>query len=370
MMKKILIAPDSFKGTFSALNICRILEEEIKTASPEAEVTAVPVADGGEGTAEAFLYAFGGEKINCCVKSPLGRSIDAYYVRLKDGTVVIESALASGLTLEKERDALCASSYGTGQLVKYALDSGARRIFIGIGGSAMTDGGTGFLAALGADFYDEGGNKLTPSGEMLERINSIDLSAFDRRVNGAEITVLCDVKNPLYGKNGAAYIFAPQKGATENEVRLLDRGLKNFARVSQDLLGKDYSSYEGAGAAGGLGFALVAYTGAVLKSGIDLVLDFAGFEEKAQKADIIITGEGKMDSQSLMGKVPFGVASRCKGKRVVAVVGVNEATEEECEKMGLSLVIETNPLHLPFEEIKPLAEKMLREAVKSLIFNI
>lgn len=365
MMKKVLIAPDSFKGTLSAGEVCRIASSAIKENYPDAQLISLPVADGGEGTAEAVSACLGGKKVYCRVRSPLGREIDAYYVMLPDKRAVIESALASGITIEEKNNSLLASSYGTGQLVKAALDGGADELVVGIGGSAMTDGGTGLLGALGAKFYDSEGNGLYPCGESLEKINEIDLSAFDKRACG-KITLMCDVKNPLYGKNGAACIFAPQKGASESEVLLLDRGLESFARICRELLGKDYSFCEGAGAAGGLGFALIAFLGTTAKSGIDTVLELCGFDEKARDADLIITGEGRMDSQSLMGKVPFGVASRCKGKRVLALVGVNGASPQECEAMGIGEIIETNPSHLPFEEIKHCAKEMLYAAAQKI----
>jgi len=364
-MKKVLIAPDSFKGTLCASEVCRITVSAISKNYPDAEILSLPVADGGEGTAEAFHSCLGGEKVYCSVKSPLGREIEAYYVMPDAKRAVIETALSSGLTIEEKNDALLASSYGTGQLIKAALDGGASELFIGIGGSAMTDGGTGCLGALGAKFFDVEGAGLYPCGKSLERISKIDLSAFDKRAVG-KIPLLCDVKNPLYGKKGAAYIFAPQKGADENDVIFLDRGLENLARVSAKLLGEGLSTKEGAGAAGGLGFALIAFFGAKAKRGIELVLDLCGFDEKAKDADLIITGEGKMDSQSLMGKVPFGVASRCKGKRIVALVGVNEASDEECKAMGIGGIIETNPLHLPFEIIKDRAEEMLFAAAEKI----
>lgn len=365
-MKKVVIAPDSFKGSLSASQVCSIISRGLKENFPDTEIVCLPVADGGEGTAEALLTAKGGKKISCKVKSPLGRDIDAYYVLTDSKTAVVESALASGLNLDGEKDVLCASSYGTGQLICEALSSGAEKIIVGIGGSAMTDGGTGCLAALGAEFYDSEGNVLEPCGKSLEKIKKADLSRFDKRIYEKEIILLCDVKNPLYGKEGAAYIFAPQKGATENDVLLLDRGLENFAAVSKELLGKDFSFCEGAGAAGGLGFAMLAFMKAEMHSGIDFVLDYCSFEKESENADLIITGEGRLDSQSLMGKVPYGVASRCKGKRVVALVGINEASEAECASMGINEVYESNFMHLPFDEIKNRAEEMLYAAAKRI----
>lgn len=366
-MRRVIIAPDSFKGSLYSVEVCNIISSVLEKKYPDAEITSIPVADGGEGTAEAFFKALGGEKIYCSVKSPLGKDISSYFVMLPDKTAVIEMALASGLTLEKENNALLASTYGTGQLIKAALDEGAERLFIGIGGSATTDAGTGCLNALGVKFYDCEGKAVLPCGKNLEAIKRIDSDGLDKRLSQMKITVLCDVKNPLYGKNGAAYIFAPQKGAGERAVRLLDKGLECFAEVCEKALGRDFSECEGAGAAGGLGFALVAFTGAKLKSGIDLVLDYCGFEKAAENADLVITGEGKLDSQSLMGKVPFGVASRCKGKRIIALVGVCEADERECAAMGICEVIEANYEHLPFEQIRHCAKDMLYAAAEKII---
>lgn len=365
-MKKVVIAPDSFKGTLSSLQVCEIVSELIKKNYPDAEVKSIPVADGGEGTAEALVQSLGGRKVFSVVKSPLSRNIEAYYLDVDGETAVIETALASGLTIEKENDALLASCFGTGQLIKNALDNGAKKLVIGIGGSAMTDAGTGCLSALGARFYDSQGEEVYPCGKNLRQIKKIDLSGFDKRIYGCEITVLCDVKNHLHGKNGAAYIFAAQKGASQEDIELLDKGLENFARVSKALLGEDFSCFEGAGAAGGLGFALKAFMKAEMKSGIDAVLDLCGFEKETENADLIITGEGRLDSQSLMGKVPFGVASRCKGKRVVALVGISEVTDEELEFSGISDVIESNPEHLPFEKIKHCAKAMLYDAAEKI----
>ncbi len=365
-MKRVVIAPDSFKGTLSSAEVCEIASQAIKKNYPDAEIKSIPVADGGEGTADALIKSLGGRKVFVTVKSPLSRDIEAYYLDVDGKTAVIESALASGITIEKENDALLASSFGTGQLIKKALDEGAERLVIGIGGSAMTDAGTGCLSALGVSFYDGKGKEVYPCGKNLGQIKKIDLSGLDKRVYDCEITVLCDVKNPLYGKNGAAYIFAPQKGAAKAELELLDKGLESFAHRCAELLGEDYSTCQGAGAAGGLGFALRAFMKAEMKSGIDTVLDLCGFEKQAENADVIITGEGKLDSQSLMGKVPFGIASRCKGKRVIALVGVSEVTGEEALLSGISEIIRSNPEHLPFEEIKHCAKIMLYKAAEKI----
>ena len=365
-MKKVVIAPDSFKGTLSSKEVCAVVSGVLKKKYPDIQIKAIPVADGGEGTVEALQYALSGKKVYCKAQSPLGRELDAYFLDVPGKTAVIESAVASGITLEEERDALRASSYGTGQLIKAALDSGAEKLIIGIGGSAMTDGGTGCLSALGVKFYGEEGELKRLCGENLCKVNRIDLSGLDERIGGTEITLLCDVKNPLYGETGAAYIFAPQKGATEKEVKLLDEGLRHFAQLCITVLGKDYSLCEGAGAAGGLGFALTAFLKARTVSGIDCVLDLCGFEKEVQSADAVITGEGRLDSQSLSGKVPVGVAARCNGKRVIALTGVSDFTPEAALQAGIGEVIETNPEHLPFDEIKHCAKAMLYEAAEKI----
>lgn len=365
-MKRVLVVPDSFKGTLSSREVCRIISSTLKEKYQDIIIKEIPVADGGEGTAEAFLYSSEAKKIYCQVKSPLGKDITAYFVMLGDGTAVIEMALASGLTIEKKNNAVMASSYGTGQLIKSALDNGARKLVIGIGGSATTDCGTGCLSALGAVFYDKDNNEVIPCGKTLSQIEEIDLSHFDKRLNEVEITVLCDVTNPLYGEKGAAYTYARQKGADDMQIRELDEGLRHFSKVCSEKLKKDFSFTEGAGAAGGIGFAFISFMNGRLCRGIDAVLDCCDFENEAEKADIIITGEGRMDSQSLMGKVPFGVAKRSKGKNVIAVVGINELTYQQYKNCGISQVIETNPERLPFDFIQKNAERMLYDAVNRI----
>ena len=366
-MKRVIIAPDSFKGTLSALEICKIISKELSKQYPQTDIASIPIADGGEGTVDAFLCALGGKKQYCRAHSPLGREIEAFYGILPDGRAVIEMAAASGITLEREKNALKSSSYGTGELILSAIEKGVRSFIIGIGGSATTDGGTGMLSALGAVLYDKDGKELYPCGESLIHICGIDTSSLDERLSECEFTVLCDVKNHLYGRNGAAYVYSPQKGADENEVRLLDAGLKNFAGVCEAYLGTDYSCLDGSGAAGGLGFGLVAFLGARLVRGTDFILDVTGFSEKTEGADLVITGEGKMESQSLMGKVPFNVARASKAKKVLAVVGVCETEVDEAARMGIDEIIETNPDRRSMEYVTANAEKMLIDACKNII---
>ncbi len=365
-MKKVIIAPDSFKQTLSAIEVCEIVSGELKKKYEKIETQNIPVADGGEGTVDCFLYALGGEKIFLTVKSPLENDITAYYGILPNGSAVIEMAQASGIAIEKQNNAMKAGTYGTGQLILHAVKNGARNIYIGIGGSATTDGGIGCMSALGVKFLNKNGESVPLCGEGLSMIDEIDTSGLFNEIKECNITVLCDVKNPLYGKNGAAYIFSPQKGADESQIKKLDEGLVNLAKKAKAALNKDYSHLEGAGAAGGLGFALVAFSGATLKSGIEAVLKVTDFEQKAKSADLVITGEGKMDKQSLMGKVPFGVSQKSGGTPVTAIVGISEITESESAAYGITKIIQTNELHLPFDEIKHNARQMLIEACEKI----
>lgn len=365
-MKKVIIAPDSFKGTLSAAEVCDIISGVLCEKYTNCEIVCIPIADGGEGTVEAYQSIFGGEKIYAKVKSPLSNNIEAFYVMLPDGTAVIEMAAASGITIEKKNNALKASTYGTGQLILDALQKGAKKIILGLGGSATTDGGVGCVMALGGKFIDKNGNDIPLGGIGLESLEKIDLSGLDKRIKETNLTVLCDVTNPLYGKNGAAFVYSRQKGANDEDIIRLDNALQNLARVSNQVLGKDYSSVSGAGAAGGMGFAVSAFLGGRLQSGIDCILEAADFEEKAKTADLVITGEGKMDMQSLMGKAPFGVAKRSSGTKVIAVVGLLDADREKAKELGISEIIETNFLHLPFEEIKDSAREDLIKAASKI----
>ncbi len=365
-MKKIIIAPDSFKGTLSSVDVCKIIKSELLKRNSDLNITEIPLADGGEGTCDAFFYALGGKKLHKTVKSPLMRDITGEYLILPDGTAVIEMASASGLTLEKENDALLATTYGTGQLIADAIENGCKKIIIGIGGSATTDGGTGCMSALGVKFKDKDEKELFPCGKTLGLIENIDISSLDKRLKETEITVLCDVKNPLYGENGAAFVFSSQKGAKGEDIKLLDNGLRNLAEVFKRQFSKDYSTQPGSGAAGGLGFALISFLGADLKDGISCVLDTANFNEEIKDCELVITGEGKMDSQSLMGKVPFGVAKRSKGVRVIAIVGLCDIDKEIAKAHGIDEIIETNPERLPFDEVKKKAREMLERACRKV----
>jgi len=310
---RIVIAPDSYKGSLSALGVAQAMERGILRVFPDAEVCTIPMADGGEGTVDALLAATGGERRLSEVSDPLGKRITAQWGVLGDGcTAVIEMAAASGLTLQaaEQRNPRITSTHGTGELMRAVLDAGLRKIILGIGGSATNDGGTGMARALGARFLDTDGHELPDGGAALAGLQRIDLSLLDPRLRDTEITVACDVDNPLCGPRGASAVFGPQKGATPAMVAELDAALAHFAAVAQNATGRDIAEQAGAGAAGGLGAGLLFFTLAQLKPGVDIVLDAVGFSDLVKDADFVITGEGCTDFQTAFGKAPVGVA-RC-----------------------------------------------------------
>ncbi|MFL6557928.1 MAG: glycerate kinase [Bacillus sp. (in: firmicutes)] len=309
---KFVLAPDSFKESMTAKNAALAMEKGILKVFPDAECVIVPMADGGEGTVESLVSMSNGEIIKTEVHGPLGEKRIAEYGLLGEGqTAVIEMATASGLELIQpaDRNPLVTTTYGTGQLIKHALDKGVSRILIGIGGSATNDSGAGMLQALGVSFKDQYGEELPWGGGALSQLHSIDLSGLDKRIHSVKIDVACDVTNPLIGENGASAIFGPQKGATPEIVKQLDQNLARFADLIKQELGKDIAYMEGAGAAGGLGAGLVAFLNAQLKKGVELVIEYTGLEERVKGADYVFTGEGSIDGQTLFGKTPFGVAS-------------------------------------------------------------
>lgn len=346
----IVIAPDSYKGTMSAIEVCEIIKKEFLKLDSFLEILCVPIADGGEGTVDSLLFN-GGRRITVTAKDPFFRDIEAFYGILDDGTAVIEMAAASGLPLAgDEKNPMLATTYGTGQLIKDAVDRGCEKILIGIGGSATNDGGIGCAAALGAKFLDKDGNSVQLCGGGMKDIETIDLSEIDSRLQNVEIKVLCDVVSPLYGENGAAYIFAPQKGATPEMVIELDNGLRHLAEITAKTVGTDNALSEGAGAAGGLGFGLVSFLGARLVKGAPTVLEAFNFAKLAQKADLVITGEGCMDNQSLLGKAPAQVAAFSGDTPVIAIVGMSKVTDMSGSKIKKIYV--TDHGERTFEQVK------------------
>jgi glycerate kinase len=342
-MKKIVIAPQGFKESLTGLEIARAMQEGVRQVWPEAETILVPVADGGDGTLQSLVDSSGGEVRKVTVRGPLGRPVEADWGALGDGrTAVIEMARSSGLALlsQPERDPRVTTTFGVGQVIREALDSGFTQLIVGIGGSATNDGGAGMAQALGAMLTDEMGQALEPGGAALARLARIDMTGFDARLASASIEVACDVNNPLCGPTGASAIFGPQKGATAEVVHELDAALQHFAAVVRRDLGKDVAEIPGAGAAGGLGAGLMAFTNARLRLGADIVLEAVGLEEKLEGAGLVIVGEGQFDRSTVFNKSPVAVAQRAKlrGIPVVGIAGSLGAGYREVHEHGIDAV--------------------------------
>ena len=369
-MKKILLVPDSFKGSISSQEICDIMAQEIQEVWPQALVISIPVADGGEGSVEAFLSAVGGERHTVACKGPYLEDMEGFYGRLTDGTAVVEMAAAAGLPLVGERlNAGQTSTYGVGQLIHAAVQRGARRIIVGLGGSATNDGGCGAAAALGVRFLDGQGECYIPTGDTLDRLVRIDRSGLDPALRNVELMTMCDIDNPLCGPTGASAVFGPQKGATPEQVAVLDRNLAHLADVTAAAIGEDLRDLPGAGAAGGMGFGMRALLGSRIQMGIETVLDTVGFDRLLEGTNLVLTGEGKMDTQSLRGKVVIGVARRAARKNVpvVAVVGDIGDGVEAAYDMGVSAIFSTNRVAMPFDQAKSRSRADLRLTVRNLV---
>ena len=321
-MVKVVIAPQGFKGSISALDVARAMEEGVLRVVPDAETVLVPVADGGDGTLETLVEAMGGDIRSATVTGPIGKPVVAEWGALGDGqTAVIEMARTSGLALLSlaELDPLRATTYGLGEVIREALDAGFCSFIVGVGGSATNDGGAGMAQALGVRMLDEAGEDLPPGGAALAYLRRIDMSGLDKRIEGVGFSVACDVSNPLTGPEGAAAVYGPQKGATPDLVEQLDFALKNFAEVVERDLGTGIDSVPGSGAGGGLGGGMMAFLGGSLRTGVDIVLDHVGLNEKLAGADLVITGEGRLDFQTVYNKAPIGVARRAKQRGIPAV---------------------------------------------------
>ena len=363
---KIILAPDSFKGSMSSMKTIQLLEKTASSHFPDVEIIKVPIADGGEGTVEALVTATKGEYRQVEVTGPLEKKVIATYGVINGKTAVLEMAQASGLPLLKseERNPLLTTTYGTGELIKAVLDQGIRDIIIGIGGSATNDGGIGASQALGIRFCNSEGREVGFGGGELSRITAIDLTDMDPRIRESNITVICDVSNPLTGPTGATFIFGPQKGAAGEILEVLEAGMKNYARIAKSQLGLEIDDIPGAGAAGGLGAALVGFMGAKLKSGIETVLDFVEFDRLLEGADLVVTGEGRIDGQSVFGKVPVGVAKRCrqKGVSTVAIVGSIGPEAHKVYEFGIDSIISAVSAPIPLEEALSRSEELFCDA--------
>lgn len=353
-MQNFILVPDSFKGTLSAIEVCNIMKSSIKNLYKDANIISVPVADGGEGTVDAFLYALGGGKKSVWVSDAFNeQKILVHYAMLKDDIAVIEMAACAGLPLVKNRlEPDKTTTFGVGELIIDAINSGAKKIILGLGGSATNDGGCGMAAALGVKFKDEQNQEFIPTGGTLSQIYKIDMNNIYSKIKDVEFISMCDVDNPLCGRLGASAVFAPQKGADEDMVKSLDEGLAHLAKVIKRDLHIEVKDIKGAGAAGGLGAGSIAFLQSKLTKGIDVILDTIKFDELVSKADIVFTGEGKFDSQSLHGKVVMGVANRSQKYKtpVIVVTGAIGENIQEAYNKGITAIFSINKEPMEFSK--------------------
>lgn len=362
----LLFASDSFKGSLSGKKTSELLTKAATQVFGQCKCIGVPVADGGEGTADAVLLATGGGRVSVMVHDPLMRSIQASYGKIDENRAIIEMAAASGLPLlaEEERTPAKTTTYGTGELIAAALKAGCREITIAIGGSATNDGGMGCMSALGVRFLDKKGQELPGIGENLKHVAHVDTSGIIPQTKDATFTVICDVTNPLCGKNGATCIYGPQKGGTPELLQELEAGMCNFRDVIIKEFGINLDGFSGAGAAGGLGGALAAFLHADMKSGIETVLDLIDFDARLNGTSLVITGEGRLDGQSCFGKVVQGVGRRCKkqGIPAIALVGCTGDGAEQILKDGITAIVKTAPEGMPLSEAMARAEELYFDA--------
>ncbi len=366
---KIVVAPQSFKGSLPAREVAEAITGGIRRVLAEAKVVVLPMADGGEGTVDSLVYATGGRTMQTEVTGPLGDRVLAAWGILGDGvTAVVEMASASGLVLvpPDRLDPMIATTYGTGELVRAALDSGCRRLIIGIGGSATNDGGAGMAQALGAKLNDREGRRLPPGGAALAGLRQIDISGLDSRLAECQVTVACDVTNPLCGKEGASWVYGPQKGATEEMCRQLDEALANYASIIKKDLGIDVRDLPGAGAAGGLGAGLVAFLDARLLSGFEIISDAVGLVEHLKGAVLVFTGEGRLDTQTALGKTLAGVAKHAKmlGVPVVVIAGELHGDLNELYRQGIDAALSIAPGPISLEESEADAARLITDTTE------
>ena len=372
---KFIVSMDSFKGSLNQKELTNVIERKIKEILPNSDVVSIPMADGGEGTLDCFLDNFITKKVEIKISDPLMRKIDSYYA-IKEKTAIIEMAKASGLTLltDLEKSIMKTTTLGVGEMIMDALNKGIRDFIITIGGSATNDGGIGMLHALGVRFFDIFNHPLEPIGKSLPSINRIDISNFDERLKSSRFEVACDVDNPLYGINGAAHIYGKQKGGSKEDILLLDKGLRTYSEVANKTMGVDFTKYPGVGAAGGLGYALKTFLKAKLTPGIDIMLKTSNFEVHCKNTDYIITGEGKIDDQSAMGKVLSGIAKIGKKHNipVIAIAGSIDISDNKLYDLGITsmLSILNKPMSLEEALKKETTIKNVEITIEKIIKQI
>ncbi|WP_036647836.1 glycerate kinase family protein [Paenibacillus pini] len=368
----VVLAPDSFKESMTAKQVCEAMERGIHLIDPDVTCVHVPMADGGEGTMQSLVDATGGRVYFLKVKGPLGTEVEASYGITGDGeTGILEMASASGIELVPAnlRNPLLTTTYGTGQLIKGCLDHGVKKLFIGIGGSATNDGGAGVVQALGGKLLDKHGEELGFGGGELDRLASIDLTDLDKRLQTVKVEVACDVTNPLFGEKGASFVFGPQKGATPSMVECLDSNLRHYASIIKSQFNQDIAEMPGAGAAGGLGAGLMVFMNGVLKKGIDLVIEYTGLEDKIEYADMVWTGEGSIDFQTQYGKTPLGVAKIAKkyNKPVVVLAGRIDGQMERLYDQGIDSIFSILPGACTLEEALAKGEENMERTAENVM---
>lgn len=368
-MKKCVVISDSFKGTLSSRDICAIAKRAIPRIFPRCLVTAIPVADGGEGTAACFEEAIGASPVSLTVGGPYGEPVTARYVKT-ERQAVIETASAAGLPLAEGRlDPEKTTTYGVGLLIEDAVRRGCTEILLGLGGVATNDAGAGAAAALGARFLDGEGKEFVPTGGTLEKIARVDIARTREFLKDVKITAMCDVDNPLYGERGAARVFAPQKGADARMVERLDAGLRNLSRVVRRDLGLETATIPGAGAAGGMGAGCIAFLNAELKSGIEAALDIVRFDDRLEGADLVVTGEGRLDGQSIRGKAISGIARRTRARNIplIAIVGGVDESANQIYDLGVTAVFSVDRGALPFSQFADKSAQYYRETLEDIL---
>lgn len=375
-MHTFVLAPDSFKESMSAEQACQAMQRGVLQVFPDACCIAVPMADGGEGTVEALLRSLDGQGITCMVTGPLvTQQVSTYFAIVDYGrTAVLEMAKANGIHLlaAEQRNPMLTSTYGTGEMIKQALDRGIEKIIIGLGGSVTNDGGAGMAQALGVQFFNSTGEAIQVCGGNLDQINQIDISQLDARLKNTEILIASDVNNPLCGLNGASTIFAPQKGATPDMVKQLDQNLSHFAELVAQQVGRDIREVAGAGAAGGLGYGLLAFAQAKIQSGVELMIKQVQLKDKIAQADYVLTGEGKIDNQTSLGKTPFGVAqiARQFNKPLLAFAGQVGEGIEPLFAAGFTQIVGINPPDCHLQEALKNADQNLAQSVEKVMLSL
>lgn len=368
-MKKCVIIPDSFKGSLSSIEVCNIIKAKVNEFFPKCNAIMIPVADGGEGTVDTFIYSLKAEKVNLKVKNAFGEVIDVYYGRIKNKAIIEVAQVVGLVSAEGREDPSTTSTYGVGQIISHAIEHGCNEVFIGLGGSCTNDCGVGAASALGTVFKNKNGKEFIPVGKNLNDVEYIDISKTLEKLKNCKVTAMCDIDNPMYGENGAAFVFAPQKGADENMVKMLDNNLRALSEKIKKNLNKDVSNIKGSGAAGAFGAGVCAFFNGELKSGIEIILDLIDFDNLISDADIIFTGEGQIDSQSLNGKVVIGISKRAKKQNIPVIVLVGSIGEgaEKAYDEGVSAIFSINQKAEDYSISRFKAKENLEKTIDSLL---